>query len=72
MPSIAATLWFDTRVSLLLEGLESKTGMKKVLLKCVDPVLRVRVDLGADLSGWLRGRLRVAGSQGRDTNAGRC
>ena len=20
---------------------------------CVDPVLRVRVDLGADLSGWL-------------------
>ena len=26
---------------------------------CVDPNLRVRVDLGADLSGWLRGRPRA-------------
>ena len=25
---------------------------------CVDTVLRVRVDLGADLGGWLRGRPR--------------
>ena len=35
---------------------ESTRGFARM---CVDPVLCVRVDLGADLSGWLRGRPRT-------------
>ena len=35
-----------------------RKGQKGFDQICVDPVLRERVDLGADLCGWLRGRPR--------------